>query len=78
MDFKIGKTCNGCDRILKNIKKINTGSSVSDKVEDAIGGEVAKSDVADYLKQTSADSKGTSKQLVKKMNENAKIKKSRK
>jgi len=78
MDFKVGKTCSGCDRIIKNLKKISN-DQVVDKIEDSLESNgTNKGDVAAFLKKTADDAEKTSKQLVKKMNENAKIKKSRK
>lgn len=73
MEFKVGKTCNGCDQIIKNMNKM-TNVNLSEKVEDSIGGEVAKADVGKFLKETSGHAEKTSKHLVKKMNDNARVK----
>lgn len=72
MEFKIGKTCDGCDRILKNMKKISTTHS-TDKLEDSIekNAGAAKADVNKYLEKTTKDVEMASKDIVKKMNANA-------
>jgi hypothetical protein len=74
MEFKIGKTCSGCENIVKNLNKIGANGKATDKIEDTIGGEIAKADVGKFLAKTSADAGKVSKELVKKMNDNAKPK----
>lgn len=83
MEFKIGKTCDGCDRILKNMKKISTAQTV-EKIEDNIGSYkggykgagagatmTGKKDVAKFLEKTTNDVEKASKEIVKKMNASA-------
>lgn len=73
MEFKIGKTCDGCDRILKNMKKISTAQTV-DRIEDNIGAKAkgtGKKDVTKFLEKTTGDVEKASKDIVKKMNASA-------
>jgi len=74
MEFKIGKTCSGCENIVKNLNKIGANGKATDKIEDTIGGEIAKADVGKFLAKTNNDAEKVSKHLVKKMNENSKTK----
>lgn len=69
MDFKIGKTCNDCDQIIKNMKKIADYKPL-DASEDLINPKIGKKDIADYLKTTSESSEKVSKELVKSMESN--------
>jgi len=70
MDFKIAKACSGCDRVLKNIKKV-TGDSTSD-IEDGVERTMGKLEVPEYLTAVEKEGKAVSKQIVDKLNAGSK------
>ena len=66
MDFKIAKACSGCDRVLKNMKKV-TGDSTGD-IEDGVETTMGKMEVPEYLTSVEKESKSVSKKIVDKLN----------
>jgi len=70
MDFKIAKACSGCDRVLKNMKKV-TGGSTGD-IEDGVENVMGKLEVPEYLTAVEKEGKSVSKQIVDSLNANSK------
>jgi VIT1/CCC1 family predicted Fe2+/Mn2+ transporter len=83
MKLGIEKTCKGCDQVLKNIQDMTDDSKSSGGISAgianaekmAIGKTIEKGSVTEYMDRIVGEAKESSKDLVKKMKTNSKIKK---